>query len=138
MKVAVLLLGVVAGCSTAAIRPTDFVPETNVRVVTDTTPIPQQTLPIPTMDSLKVVSFSFPRNTTADMVLKNTSACRNATIDERTLEFWAKCGIFPIDYTSNIYVGLTIDEFNDLQYNMELLRQYIILLKEYIDISNAR
>lgn len=133
----ICLTVVLAGCSTTN-KPTPFVPQTTVRVVTHTVYPTLSEINVPKSPSLKQVTWDYPRDTTTEEVIRNTTVCRAVPVAEQTVEFWAECGQFPIDPTSNLFIGLNQENYNNLNFNLETMRQHIILLNERLTLSNQQ
>lgn len=139
-KLALLgLLGVVlvAGCTRSPTRTFDPPSKTTVRTVVVQEEAPRQApIDIPEDPKLKPVTFDYPRQMTADEVIKNTTECRAVPKEKQDLDFWAICGMAPIDPDSNIFIGMDQASYNNLTYNLETLRQHNILLKSRLKLAN--
>ncbi len=133
--VSVVLL---AGCATNPTgRTFDPQSRTTVRtVVSEAEKVREAPIDVPDDPKLKDVNFDYPRLMTADEVIKNTTACRAVPKEKQDLDFWAACGIAPIDPDSNIFIGMDQTSFNNLTYNLETLRQHSALLKARLAIAN--
>jgi len=119
-----------------AARPTTFVPQTTVRVVTETKYEQLPNINVPATPDLKPVQFDLPRDLEADPLIKSATGCTNIPPAQQDVAFWERCGQFPIDPNSNLFIGMDQENFNNLTYNLETLRQYIAVLKERIAIAN--
>jgi len=131
--VSILALG---ACAKPPSRQTTFTPQTTVRVVSE---VKYEQLPgidVPETPALKPVAYDLPRDTAAAPIVKTTTECLSVPTAQQDLAFWERCGQFPIDPDSNIFIGMDQENFNNLNYNMETLRQYVAVLKERIAIAN--
>lgn len=140
-KLALLgLLGVtlLAGCATSPTgRTFDPQRQTTVRTVVVQEEAPRQApVDIPDSPKLKPVEFDYPRMMNASEVIKNTTACRAVPKEQQDVNFWAECGIAPIDPDSNIFIGMDQESYNNLTYNLATLKEYSGLLKSRLVLVN--
>ena len=84
--------------------------------------------------SLKPFMYDFPRNTVEPKVVKNIASCKSISNDKRDDNFTKTCMEYPIDTTSNLYIGMDYENFIILQQDFNSLKtlnlQYLNRLHE--------
>lgn len=82
--------------------------------------------------------WDVPRDLTADMDVKRLTDCINTTEDKRNTRFWAKCGEYPHIEKSNIFRGLSRDEFNTFLIMWKQIKNQLEMYSERIDLVNEQ
>ena len=131
-----IALGLLAGCASTP-EPVDRTPKTTVRVI-NTTAYPEfPNLPVPPQVRLLPFEVDFPRDVN-ELTVKNITSCVNVPETERDDRFWARCGENPIQSNSNIFIGLTQDNWNNVNSNFEILRENNAVLRGLLGQANRQ
>lgn len=137
MKKTIILLSVLllAGCG--SVPKEIFEPKETVRVISqDRFPsLP----PVPPVNSPSLLPWDYdlPRDTRVTTI-KNITNCVNVPESEQDEQFWDRCGENPILTDSNIYIGLTQENFNILSTNFKKLQETIFLYQQRIEQVNRQ
>jgi len=127
------LLFVTSCASTNNMKNTELLPETKIiKVYPELVPIE-----IPQGPKLYSFKMDVPRNKN-EIVVKNTTECKNVPESKRDEKFWNKCGENPPLTDTNIFLGFDQENFNNFVLTMESMREYIITLKKIIEEVNRQ
>ena len=74
--------------------------------------------------------WDLPRDMTAQPQIKNLSTCINVAEEKQNNSFWRRCGEFPVDENSNLYMGFDLDNYNVIVLNVNKMK---LQLKAYWD-----
>ena len=125
--VAIILLFLLTACST-----------TSERIVYKTLDpeFPPVSKPLPL--TLVPAVYDYPRDTTAELIIKNTTACLGVPEDKRNNSFWRRCGEFPRDVNSNIFLGFTKEYWNQNVLNWRMVKEQLKAYSDTIDRLNKQ
>ena len=134
MKRACVLLLCLILCSCATNKPLE-----TVRLVTkDIYPaIP----PIEPVSDAPLVAwqYDFPRDTSAPKIVKTTENCKKLSVKYKSVSQYPDyCLEYPIAKSSNLFIGLTYDNWVILTRDFMLLKQQYLQYKARIDAINKQ
>ena len=104
----------------------------------------QTVLPdLPPIDKPAYVEFDapewdYPRLIKDGLKVKNTTACKKVEEANHNDRFWRRCGEFPRDQDSNIYMGFTRDNYNLMIFNWAKLKTQLQSYSRTIDRVNEQ
>lgn len=137
MKYSILLLPLLlVACATEVERET-FDPTPRTVVITETNYPEFPNIDIPRMPNLIPWEYDFPRDKT-EIVVKNTTDCREVEEENRDDSFWRRCGEHPIIVDPNIAVTLSQEDFDILQRNWALIEEHVIGLRARLNEINRQ
>lgn len=137
MKKAWSLIGLaflVSACSSA---PQEFTPQTTVRIVNTTVYPDLPDVPAVPDPGLIAWSYDFPRDT-SQVTIKNITSCLEVDESNRDSAFWNRCGENPIISETNIFIGLTRENWDILNSNLKKLQENIYLYRRRIEQVNRQ
>lgn len=136
-KILIAISLILLGACASAPDPVDRTPKTTVRVINNTAYPEFPNLPIPPDVRLLPFEVDFPRNQN-QLVVKNITTCVNVPVENQDDRFWARCGENPIDTNSNIFIGLTQDNWNNINSNFEILKENNSVLRGLLNQANKQ
>lgn len=128
-----LVAGLLAACQTTKPLPT-----TTVRTVESTYYPNQPDIALPTRPRFQNFEYDFPRRTDLQQLVKNTTACKAVPVAQQDQAFWRRCGEFPVDTNSNIFIGFTQPEWDKFIQNWAEVEAYVKVLEERIAEVNRQ
>jgi len=86
---------------------------------------------------VRLVPFQadMPRDLT-QLTVKNVTNCVSIPEEERDERFWARCGEHPIVPNSNIYIGFSQQNWNNIQTNLITLQENDFVLRGLLEEAN--
>jgi hypothetical protein len=125
----------IAGCSSNSIKKETIQPNVIKREYYET-----KIGPLPSGQPLYIEPwvFDFPRNTNTSPVVKNTTSCKKIKIENQDENFWKRCGEFPVDTNSNLYLGMTLAEYKKYEIGMRQIKNSLIFKNDQIKNENLR
>lgn len=125
------------GCGGMELPPVDRTPITTVEVINTTSYPELPNLPMPPEVRLLPFKTDFPRKRD-ETTIKNISSCINVPEEQQDDRFWERCGENPIDTKSNIFIGFDQANWNNLQSNLNTLRENNFVLRGIITQANKQ
>lgn len=123
-----------SACSSA---PNEFTPRTTVRVVNTTVYPDLPQVPAVPDPGLIPWSYDFPRDT-SKVTVKNITKCVEVAEADQDTDFWNRCGENPILSDTNIFIGLTRENWDILNSNLKKLQENIYLYRRRIEQINRQ
>lgn len=98
----------------------------------------QPNVSLPSKPRLQVYSYDLPRQTNVQQLVKNTSACKAVSKASQDVAFWRRCGEFPVDPNSNLFIGFDQANWHKFQSNQREVEAYVQALEERIARVNEQ
>lgn len=114
-----------------------FRPTTNVQVITQTAYPEFPNIPVPPPVRLVPFQADMPRDL-SQTVIRNVTDCRNVPEEQQDDRFWARCGEHPIIPNSNIYIGFSQGNWNNIQTNLIKLQENDFVLRGLLEEANKQ
>lgn len=127
----ILMVGLLASCAGKA-------PLVNDVIIYKTMYPEMPPIAKPSKLSLATPLYDYPRDTDAELTVKNLTDCLKVEEDKRNNSFWRKCGEYPHKGNSNIYLGYDLDNWNMVVLNMAKIKAQLNAWNDTIDELNKQ
>jgi len=111
---------------------------TVVQTASDIKPQPWPEVQPPAGPFLTPWEYDIPRDVSAPLEVRNTTACKSIPAEKRDELFWVRCGLHPADPNSNLLLGFTSDQWQIFLKNQAALEQWVADARERFRIVNAQ